>query len=131
MSISNVTAEASATLLEENSYGFVLRHRLLADGDIPRGFRALWEDRHKLVVAKLASRIHARTRTDAFPQIVLYSDGDRANDEFVEVHFYGAFDRQSVEGVCAPKPERAGRDRQHLERVRDWVLREGKIWNEQ
>lgn len=78
MSISNVTAEASATLLEENSYGFVRRHRVLPGDDIPRGFRALWEDRHKLVVAKLASGIHARTRTDTFPRTVLYSDGNRA-----------------------------------------------------
>jgi hypothetical protein len=127
ISLSNVTASARATLLQENSYSFVRRHALLAGDDIPCGFRALWEDRHKLAVAKLAGRIHRGTRKETFLGIVLHSAGDRARDEFIEVHLYGAFDRQSVEAVSAPKPDRAGNDRQNLERVRDWLLREGKF----
>jgi hypothetical protein len=131
ISLSNVTASARATLLHENSYSFVRRQALLPGEDIPCGFRALWEDRHKLAAAKLAGRIHKGTRNEAFPEIVLHSAGDRAKDEFIEVHIYGAFDRQSVEAVRAPRPERAGKDRQNLERVRDWLLREGKIWMEE
>ena len=67
-----------------------------------------------------------------FPRILLYSDGERAREEFLEVHFYGFFDRQSVEAVSGPKPETAApKERPDLERIRDWVQSEGKIWLEQ
>jgi hypothetical protein len=131
VTISEVTPAACATVLEENSYTFVRRYRLVPGDDIPQGFRVLWEDRHKLAVAKLADQIKKATRKDGFPRLLLYSDGDRRNDRFLEVHLYGAFDRQSIESVSAPKPEAADRtERADLERVRDRVRREGKIWVE-
>jgi hypothetical protein len=132
VTISDVTPAACATVLEENSYTFVRHFRMLPGDDIPLGFRAVWEDRHKLAVAKLADQIKKGTREDGFPRLLLYSDGDRQNDRFLEVHLYGPFDKQSVEAVCAPKPETASRiDRPNLERVRDLVVREGKGWVEQ
>jgi len=131
VTIADLTTSARATVLEENSYTFVRRHVLLPGNDIPEGHRALWGDRHKLAVAKLADRIHRGTADTLFPRILLYSDGDRARDEFMEVHFYGLFDRQSVEVVSGPKPETAAlEERPDLERIRDWVQREGKTWLE-
>ena len=131
VTISDVTPAACATVLEENSYTFVRRYRLIPGEDIPPGFRALWEDRHKLAVAKLADQVKKGTREDGFPRLLLYSDGDRQNDRFLEAHLYGPFDRQSVEAVSAPRPETANRtDRPHLERIRDWAMREGKGWVE-
>jgi hypothetical protein len=47
-----------ASLLEENSFHFYDHHALGARGaTIPAGYRAIWDDRAKLVTAKLAPRL--------------------------------------------------------------------------
>ena len=43
-----------ATLLWENSYDFVERHNItFSDSKVPNGYQAVWEDRHKLAMAKV------------------------------------------------------------------------------
>ncbi len=131
LTLVEAAARARATLLEENSYTFVRRHKILPGNDIPAGYRAVWEDRHKLAVAKLASEIDPNTTEDAFAGLLLYSDGDRTTDKFMEVHVYCGFDNQSVDGVRIPKPENAAfHDRPDLERIRDWARSNNKTYSE-
>nr|VFK43421.1 MAG: hypothetical protein BECKSD772F_GA0070984_11467 [Candidatus Kentron sp. SD]VFK48869.1 MAG: hypothetical protein BECKSD772E_GA0070983_11467 [Candidatus Kentron sp. SD] len=124
-------ARARATLLEENSYTFVRKHKILPGDDIPAGYRAIWEDRHKLAVTKLAREINSNTDESAFAKLLLHSEGNRETDEFMEVHIYGGFDNQSVAGVRIPNPENAAfHDRPNLERIRDWAHRNNKAYSE-
>jgi hypothetical protein len=102
-----LAVQASATLLENNSYKFVRDHQLTFESEIPAGYRAVWEDRHILAVSKLAKKVaRAQTPTSA-AEILLFSEGDRQTDDFIEVHIWGAFDHQSIEGVRIPHPVHA------------------------
>lgn len=132
ITISRATCEASATLLEENSYAFVRNHTILPGDDIPPGYRALWRDRHRLAVAKLAPKITPRTQNHAFKRLLLKSDGNKEGDEFLEIHLHGAFDNQSIDAVSAPRPENAPRgERNDLKRIRDQITKSGKQWTQQ
>jgi hypothetical protein len=50
-----------ATLLEDNSYHFILKRNIKPRQDIPSGHIATWRERHKLAVAKLAGQISSST----------------------------------------------------------------------
>jgi hypothetical protein len=77
-------------LLEENEFAFFDRHGLGARGAlVPSGFRAIWADREKLVVAKLAPEITSATRDDDLPTLLLAPAANRMDDRFVEVVIYG------------------------------------------
>jgi hypothetical protein len=131
VTIADVTTSATATVLEENSYTFVRRHKLLPGDDTPLGYRAAWADRHKLAVAKLAPHIDSEMPEEAFPSTLLRGDGERDHDEFLEVHIYGHFDDQAIERVVSPVP--AGVPPEHradLTRIRDRVKSSGKTWVE-
>jgi hypothetical protein len=99
MSLANITMENSATVLEENSFDFVSKYRLVPGNDTPAGFRATWTQRYRLASAKLATKL---LNNKPFSDLLLSSDGDRNNDQFMEVHIYGAFDNQSVTAVSVP-----------------------------
>jgi hypothetical protein len=118
-----LTVKDSATLLEDNSYKFVRDHQLTFDIEIPAGYRAVWQDRHMLAVSKLAKKVGSgQTPTNA-AGILLFSEGDRQTDDFIEVHIWGAFDHQSIEGVRIPHPERAPDHEQAiLLRIRDRMI---------
>ncbi|HER26149.1 MAG TPA: hypothetical protein ENI69_03475 [Rhodospirillales bacterium] len=132
VTISETTCEASATLLEENSYTFVRNRNILPGDDIPLGYRALWRDRHKLAVAKLAHKVTPGTQDHTFKHLLLESDGNKENDEFLEIHLYGPFDNQSIDAVSAPRPENApNKEKNDLRRIRDQITKSGKQWMEQ
>ena len=84
------------SLLEENSYHFIEQKRLVGRIPIPAGHRAVWQDRHCLATAKLACSIDDRTVVTDFPRLLLYSNGNRETERFIEIHIYGPFDRQAI-----------------------------------
>jgi hypothetical protein len=59
------------------------------DHHFPPGHRAVWEDRGRLCVAKLASRISNSTATDDFKKILMKNGTNAISDEFVEVQILG------------------------------------------
>lgn len=92
-----------ATVFEENSTLFMKHHRIKASEpeNLPRGYRAAWEDRAKLCVAKLAAKINSRTLANEYPGILLNQGATTEDDEFVEVHVWGpmtvhTFDRVAI-----------------------------------
>ena len=90
-----------ATVLEDNSFMFHKKHSI--NGSVPAGYRANWQQRHKLAVAKLAKRIIEQPTTDF--SILLQQDGaDIHSDECIEVHIYGPFDEAAIESVAGPEP---------------------------
>lgn len=99
MKLKEVAIAERTTLLEDNSYLFVKKHDMRPEDSIPKGYRALWRDRHKLAVAKLCQRIAPQTSENEFAKILLFSEGNRSTDEFVEVYIYGSFDNKAVDSV--------------------------------
>jgi hypothetical protein len=131
VTIADVTLVARASLMEENSYSFVRTHKILPGDPLPKGFRAGWHDRFKLAVAKLAHRIQPGTSVHEFPSLLLFSDGNRQNDNFIEVHVYGAFDHQSFVAVSGPDPKKVPRSmRPDILRIRERLATIGKPWSE-
>jgi len=108
-----------ASLLEENSFSFVTRHRLSVGIPIPAGYRATWEDRHLLAVAKLADRLNPGTAEARFSGLLLSTEGDRETDEFVEVYIYGPFNRRAIDDIIEQVPGRTESERIDIDRARD------------
>ncbi len=93
---------------EENTLVFVRGRRVpIAEADqAVRGFRASWDNRAKLGVAKLAGAITPATTAGDFARILVQQGppGDTAKDDFVEAHVFGPLTIRTVEKVILTKP---------------------------
>ena len=128
--LADVATRHRATLLEQNSYHFVRTHQMGHGDPIPNGYRAIWTDRHRLAVAKLASQVYPGTQDSKFPTILLFSGTTRDKDEFIEVHVYGKLDNQAIEAVATPRPSNAEKpDDNDIKRIREWAQGSGMICN--
>jgi hypothetical protein len=59
-----------------------------------------WNDRHSLVLAKLADRLSPGQTESDWQAVLLCSDGkNREKDDFVEAHIYEGFDRNAIESM--------------------------------
>lgn len=122
VTVDEFTARYKATVLEENSFDFVAKHpETLIESTPPKGYRATWEKRHLLATAKLASKITLKPQNWA--ELLLKSNGDRQQDEFMEVHIYGAFDKQAVTTVAVPKQPKNETERVAVEAIRDYAAK--------
>jgi hypothetical protein len=96
-----------STLLEENEFVFFERHGLGALGAaVPSGYRAIWGDRSKLVVAKLAAEVDTSTSVGELSGLLLAEGTDRRGDRFVEVVIYGegGIDGREIHQVALMRP---------------------------
>lgn len=91
-----------ASTFEENTYVFAQKHQLVATESVPPGYRASWDDRARLAVAKLESAIGPGTTDHQFPEVLLDSTGKRDGD-LVEVHIYDTIHRRAIEKVVGPR----------------------------
>jgi hypothetical protein len=94
-----------ASVFEENSVLFMAHHDIkMKDAHkLPRGFKATWDGRAKLCVAKLAARIDAATSPAAYSDLLLRQGSTTGEDDFVEVHIWGPMTIRTVEEVI-PNP---------------------------
>ena len=100
------TVAYRSTVLEENAYFFVRNHDLTLQTlpnrvDILAGYLAEWDERHKLVAAKLAPRASALPNPPDFATTLISPGSGRADVDFLEVHIYGTFNYQAVASVRA------------------------------
>jgi hypothetical protein len=101
-----------ATVFEENSITFMDRHNILVGEThkLPRGYRATWDERARLCVAKLYKYIDSSTQRDSYANILLHQGATSEDDQFVEAHIYGPMTALTIEEVImtpgkrAPKP---------------------------
>lgn len=101
-----------ASVFEENSVLFMGRHNIpMSEADnLPVGYRSVWEERGKLVIAKLAGKIGPNMRGDAFQVILLREGASSEDDSFVEVHIWGPMTGRTFGRVVVSRPkQRAGR----------------------
>jgi hypothetical protein len=103
--LKNNMIEQRSTVFEENSVLFMSRHHVGLTEDLPKGYRAIWSDRARLAVAKLAGRFTPAASAGDYPGLLLHNGVDSSDDDFIEVHIYGSFSIHAVAGVhlCAGK----------------------------
>ena len=128
--LKEIAVKARATLLEENSFRFYDRFKHIIPNNFPPGHRAVWDERHKLITAKLAGRITDTTTKDDFPGMLLSSTGNRETDDFIEVHIYGAFDNAAVEAVSGNSKALCKADKAQLAVVKEKLIEKGVRWVE-
>ena len=100
------TADRS-TVFEQNSAVFALEHTVadLVKGNTETlGRRAVWGERAKLCVAKLAHRIDSTTSPAEFPRLLLSPGPTAGEDDFVEVHIWGGLTAMAIEQVVVHEP---------------------------
>lgn len=125
-----LTIELRASVLEENSYEFVKRHRIVPGDPIPPGYRAPWDMRCDVGVAKLADRVTSATTSADHARLVLKSDGiDRHKDEFMEVHIYGPFNRQAIQRITVLDVPKDEADLHRLKGVKMTAEKLGIVWS--
>jgi hypothetical protein len=110
MKLRDVAVTKRASLLEENSFSFIRHHHLSIGIPIPPGYRSAWGERAKLAVAKLTDFIASGMNEADFQNLLLADTGNRAADNFVEVHIFGTFDREAIDTVSGPKLKKRSRD---------------------
>ena len=92
-----------ASVLEENSFDFRKKHaqQIVVENGIPKGYRAVWAERHLLAVAKLAAKLNGVVVN--LSELLLNTQGNRHTDDFMEVHIYGGVSHQTIAKVVAPE----------------------------
>lgn len=95
-----------ATVFEENPFNFCKRHKVIAGTDPPFGYRTSWDKRHELAMSKLHGELSDSTQKAEYPAILLKNNGQPENDDFIEVHIFGSFNRSSIEMVTFEKPKK-------------------------
>ncbi len=132
LELREVAISDRASVLEENSWDYVARHRIVAgDKVVPVGYRAPWGTRSEVGVAKLGSRVNATTTSADHPGLVLSSDGvDRRKDEFIEVHIFGSFNRRAIQRITVLQKPKTSGERQRLKDAKKTAKTLGIGWTE-
>jgi hypothetical protein len=100
-----------STVFNENSVLFMERHgiKVSRTPDVPKGFIATWDERHKLCVGKLAGSIDATISPNQYSTLLLKQGKDTEPDKFVEVHIFGAITVLSMARVMVTSPQKRQR----------------------
>ena len=107
----SVAIQDRTSFLESNSYTFVEEHSLRPGMPIPPGYRAVWDNRHELALAKLGGLLGKAQGIAAWQDLLVSSDGkDRNKDDFIEAHIYDSFDIGAIDGMCRVSRKRLSKE---------------------
>jgi hypothetical protein len=67
--------------------------------DLPKGYRAVWDDRGKLAATKTAPELGPNAESTEYQGLLLREGATPAEDVFVEVHVYGPLTVRALEQV--------------------------------
>jgi hypothetical protein len=105
-----------ASLFQDDSAVFLAGMRY----DLPAGYRAVWDERAMLCIAKLAEKLQVDTPSTQFPTLLMRNGATSAEDWFVEVHIWGPMTRRTLQKVRLMAPPGKGRPyRARLKALRD------------
>jgi len=127
------------SVFEENPYIFFKKYSsiIMEESPVPHGYRATWENRSKLAVAKLGQQITETTQSDDFPNILTRCTDDKMQDDFIEVHICKRITCDDIVEVRSPKnptlgnvkAERAKKlTRKDVIRTSKLIVKLGKKW---
>ena len=118
------------TVFEENPALFNIKHPMSKDRMVPLGYRATWDMRSKLAIAKLQFKIVPTTTADSFPDILLEKTVNPSGDsDFIEVHIYGKLHARTFQHVRGPAPDNE-LDALLWQRVKGLLEGLGATWQE-
>jgi hypothetical protein len=100
------TIEKRATVFEENPYVFFKRHSVSIGEQMPFGYRADWENRPVLAMAKLHSKLKKGMDSKNFGEVLIDSSSKTGEADCIEVNIYGPIHHKCIESVSGPKPKR-------------------------
>jgi hypothetical protein len=107
----SVAIDKRTSFLETNSYRFIQDRGIVLGDDLPVGFKASWEHRHSLALAKIADRLSTGQTESDWQAIIIHSDGiNRENDDFIEAHIYEGFDRNAIDSMVPSTGKKLSRD---------------------
>jgi hypothetical protein len=100
--------EHRASVFEENSVTWMVHHdfRMSKMCNLPPGHRAVWNERNKLAVAKLANKIKPNTPPNSYSILLLKQGATREDDHFIEVHICGPMTVRTFEHVTIKQPKK-------------------------
>lgn len=88
-----------ASVFKENTTLFYLKNNYKEAKAVPKGYRAIWDDRAKLCIVKLAAKIDTATTSAQYSNILLRQGATSADDEIVEVHIFGSMTIRTIKEV--------------------------------
>lgn len=94
------------TALECNSYNFIDMVRAKGWNEnepLPPGFLSTWPDNHMLAICKLFRRLKKNVELEELARLVLFTEGKRETDDFIELHIYGSLGAATVEKLRVEK----------------------------
>lgn len=100
--IRSTDIERRASVFWENPFIFNKKHNIISGEDPPEGYRAPWQEREKVVIAKLADAIKPGDNDHALSILVMGPDRNTADCNFVEVHVYNQIHVNEIERVIPP-----------------------------
>jgi hypothetical protein len=92
-----------SSVFEENTLVFTQKHGVNPVDGPPAGYRAAWDARQRLAVAKLGDAIDGTTAPRDYPGILMKQTGQTDQDDFIEVHIYGTLDERCIESFRLPR----------------------------
>ena len=95
----DVAIEQRVSFLHDNSYLFLAKLNLPVLGVIPHGYRSCWQNRAKLVAAKMESILTTNSNPADWACQLVVQGATREEDSCVEAHIYGGFNADSVQSV--------------------------------
>ncbi|MCA0247153.1 MAG: hypothetical protein LCH93_11100 [Proteobacteria bacterium] len=94
-----------ASVFHENSFKFIKDYKLKATDPLPHGYRATWDRRAELALAKLHGRVNSSMSTSDYAEVLLRQKTATVEDDFIEVHIFGGFSRGAIERIVVTQPE--------------------------
>ncbi|ANP45659.1 hypothetical protein [Candidatus Viadribacter manganicus] len=92
------------TVFTENPFHFLARHNVVAGSEPPVGFRSGWEDRARVVMAKLGAQLGGSETEDDFAKRLMNGDLGSDKSDFIELHIFGSMHASSIASVRGPDP---------------------------
>ncbi|MFT9359367.1 hypothetical protein [Acetobacter okinawensis] len=91
-----------ASVFWENPFIFNAKHRVVSGHPCPEGYRASWNNRDKLVGAKLGACVTNGMSDDDFANLLMGPDRTSESCDFIEVHVYDWLHASSIDKITPP-----------------------------
>lgn len=124
----NLIAHRSS-VFEENPFNFCHRHNIISGQPAPLGYRATWDDRPHLAVAKLGGKIGTGALPPSFPEVLMEPRRNDPNCDYIEVHVFGPIHSAAIDHVSGPIPTPTA-DRPLWNQAKRKLDRLGATWDE-
>lgn len=125
----DLAIQSRSSVFEENPFRFLDKNPVTSTGLVLPGYRATWNRRAELAMAKLHHRIQSGMKEADFTAVLLEQGRIAADSDFIEVHIYGVLHPRSIERVVGPVPNRRA-DKVVWTRVKKALIALGAIVEE-